>query len=154
MSFKKTDILQWCLEEPLENAYVLDGAQKPIPVPADLLALPLPIQPGDRVLLGDTGIAVPIDTPSGASTPTFHHLLRAIEKGLQERLSPEDKASIQATYTSVGKFKYSEDRICHIRKFEAGKLKAKHILGEAIYFHGGLRRSESSKTWSYRMATD
>lgn len=148
--FKPCDVLQWSLEEPLETATIIGPGKKPLPVPADLLAFVLPIQSGDRVLLGDTGITAPIRPGPN----TFGHLLRSIEVGLQERLSNESSEATRAVYKSAGKFHYKDDRLMTVRKFEAGNLKPKHVLGEAIYFRGGLRRSDSSGVWSYKVSED
>jgi hypothetical protein len=78
--------------------------------------------------------------------------LKAIDKGLGQKIQPTSHDQMQVAYALIGTYKYPEDRFKFVRDVERGELTWRQIIGAHPHFTGHLRNNESN-IWTFSTET-
>ena len=159
---KKGDAISWRITEPISSIILYDNTNRKKggkgelievtdkKIIKDYLNQPMPILPGDSVVLLYVD-GKPAFTESVRGTKLIH-ILNAIEKGVNRTITDIDTLSTRETvYNRISGFFRKKDRLERIIKFEDKKLKIKDLLGDHVFFEGGLRRE--NRVWIYGLGS-
>ncbi len=135
----------WMMDKPLSKAsYGYDENDKPIPIPDEVLKIPLKIRRNDRVgLVWNEGEAILTAPLRGKTVKDF---LKCIESGMKSKIELSEAENI---YKVVGTFFRSEDRLRLITAFEKGKLTPGEIIHDNYCFFEGNIKRERNGIWIY-----
>jgi len=78
-------------------------------------------------------------------------IFRSIERGLERIIDNYDIATRRSVYKRIGGFISFSRRMKLIRKYEYGKLKIKDLLGDHVFFEGGLHHVNG--IWVYDLGS-
>lgn len=150
---KKDRNISWRINQPLSDLQIYDGKtadyvtdKKEIDA---YLNQTVPIKSGDKVVVlyvdGLPAITVPV------TGTKLINVLRAIEKGVNQVITDSDFNNTMIVYKTIGNFFHKKDRLNLVNKFESKKLKVKDLLGDHIFYEGGLHRK--NHVWLYGLGS-
>jgi hypothetical protein len=83
---------------------------------------------------------------------TLLSILKAIERGVNRRINPNtDFDQKEKIYQRISGFFKSRMRLELTKKYESGILKIKELLGDHVWYEGGLRRKNG--IWLYGLGS-
>jgi hypothetical protein len=124
-------------------------ADERIPVPPEMLRTPVPIRPKDKVTIlygGEDSRPIITEPVTGK---TLQCLFNALERGLSRPLDPKAMRYdlICKVYSTIGRFR-RDRRLGLVRKFEAGKLTPRDLVGDHSGWTGGFVHGKDG-IWEY-----
>ncbi|AYV84207.1 MAG: hypothetical protein Hyperionvirus19_31 [Hyperionvirus sp.] len=148
----------WVIANPLSSIKLIDtigdefcydsnGGFKFLEVPESLLKMKMPIKKNDRVR---------ISTDCNEITElivgdTIGDFLRAIERGLNRKPNSDNSQISEYVYARIGMFGDKKYQSRLIKKFKNGTLQYRDLLGDHIFWEGGLERENG--LWCYSVGS-
>jgi len=140
--------ISWTITTPLSTAHIISTDEQP--VPSTLLNHKLSVRSGDTIAILYNHYT-PIITEKITGS-TLKSVLSSLERGLQKRVSPHDNDLREQIYSRISGFFRTKDRLRLINLYEKGRLKPIDLLGDHIFFEGGLKRGKGG-VWTYGLGS-
>lgn len=144
---KQINKISWTITRPFTTAVIIPTDEQ---IPSSLLNYKLPVRSGDTIsLVYNNNESILTERISGS---TFKSVMTSLQRGLQKNIPTGDSDTREKVYQRIAMFIRPKDRLRLINLFEKGKLKPVDLLGNHIFFEGGLRRGKEG-IWTYALGS-
>jgi hypothetical protein len=153
LAFRSVDLkVSWALTRPLKTMTVFLPDDTFGPVPKEYFDRKLPIKSADTIVVLCIRNHAPITAPIKGKT--VHNVFKSLERGLhiKMRSSTDDVFRRIAVYSRIADFVDAKMRKSLTKKYEAGSLRPIDLLGDHVYYEGGLRRGKGG-VWRYGLGS-
>lgn len=144
--------ISWNINHPVSKAKLWDSKKNDfVTIPPGMLDKKVAVRKGDRItILFQDG--KPLFTEPLGAAKTLRGVFTSIERGLDRKI-PKDKFDVrEKVYRQIAAFFHYKHRMPLVKKFEAGILKVRDLLGDHVFWEGGLKRGKGG-IWTYGLGS-